>query len=1107
MRARKQSSPTRSARLTCPACGARLRPAHRFCPNCGASVSPATAQPPGSPATPRGTGLQVSPGIDIQEDRRLVSVLFADLSGSTPLGERLDPEDLRRILEAFFAALVRPIQRYEGTVEKYMGDAVMAVFGAPVSHEDDAERTVRAALEMQHALTLMNDWLEREHGLRLALRVGISSGEVVGGLLASDVQSAYTVVGDTVNTAQRLESIATPGEIVVGPTTYRLAARAFEFEPLGPKALKGKAQTVEAYRVVGSKDEAVAQGSTPLIGRSAELALLRQALAGAVLGQGQALTVRGEAGVGKSRLIAEFTTGLGTGVDRWMARGRSYDRQTSYAVLASLLRSAFGIRQADEEPVARAGIEGRMHELGLDLDHVTVRLLLDVLGYASAGFDPQASRRVLNEVVRNLVRLQAASGPLLIVAEDLHWIDSASQLVLADLVADLASLPCLFVGTGRSEWEPPWSSVRVELTTLDEAESRRLVVQFLGGEVDPSLLETMLLKSGGNAFFIEQLAYALRESGAIAREGGVWVGRQSLALIVPDSVHEVLGARIDGLQAGPARVVRAAAVVGRTFWYRVLERIDPSPSLAGDLDHLIDQGFVEQRGIDPEVTHAFRHALIQEVAYLKQLLSQRGRLHVRVADAIADLFAQRADEYVDIIAYHYARGDDDAKASAALLRAGQRARRLYAIDEALAYFRSALERSAQDSAAVVGAWEGIADVEGFAGNYGEAAAGYRQALAALDPTDDRGRSRLLRKLGVVHQITGDTAEALRTLTEARDVLSTGADREQALVLLELGQVHWQQGSYEQSREALLAAEQRAERAGADDARADAYKHLGTVASLSGDTAMAIDYYRRSLQLYEARGDVSGQANALNNIGIVHRKEGRYPDALQAHARALAIRERIGDPLGIGTSRNNLAQIELARGALDKAQADFSAALKRWSSIGYAAGVALARTGLGITAVRRGDAQTGRRDLQRAIEEWGQLGSRTYQSETERYLAEAWLSSDAAAGLTWAQRAVATARAVQALDQEGIALQVLGTVHAGRGETADALGALERSREILRGTGERQELARTLAALARAYRALPPGDARRSEAEQLVAEAAAIFRELGAELDLLRLAAG
>ena len=1043
----------------------------------------------------------------MHEDRRLVSVLFADLSGSTPLGERLDPEDLRRILGAFFAALVRPIQRYEGTVEKYMGDAVMAVFGAPVSHEDDAERTVRAALEMQGALTLLNDWLEREHGLRLALRVGISSGEVVSGLLANDVQSAYTVVGDTVNTAQRLESIAAPGAIVVGPTTYRLAARAFEFEPLGPTALKGKAQAVKAYRVIRSKDDAVADGSTPLIGRSAELALLRQALAGSVLGQGRALTVAGEAGVGKSRLIAEFLMGLGRGVDRWMARGRSYDRQTAYAVLASLLRSAFGIRQADLEPVARAGIEGRMHELGLDLDHATVRLLLDVLGYASAGFDPQASRRVLTEVVRNLVLRQVARGPLLIVAEDLHWIDSASQLVLADLIAELASLPCLFIATGRSEWQPPWSSTRVELLTLDETESRRMLAQRLGGEVDPSLLETMLLKSGGNAFFIEQLADALRESGAIARDGGVWVGRQSLALVVPDSVQELLGARIDGLGSGPARVVRAAAVVGRTFWYRVLERIDPSPSLAVDLDQLIDQGFVERRGIDPEVTHAFRHALIQEVAYLKQLLSQRRRLHVRVADAIADLFKQRADEYVDIIAYHYARGDDDAKASAALLRAGQRARRLYAIDEALAYFRSALEHSTADPAASADAWEGIADVEGFAGNYAEAAAGYRHALAAHDPADDRGRSRLLRKLGVVHQITGDTPEALRTLTEAREVLSAGADREQALVLLELGQVYWQQGSYEQSRETLLTAAQRAERAGADDARADAYKHLGTVASLGGDTGMAIDYYERSLQLYEARADVSGQANVLNNIGIVRRKEGRYTEALQAHAKALAIRERIGDPLGIGTSRNNLAQIELARGALDEAEADFTAALKRWSAIGYAAGIALARTGLGITAVRRGDAQTGRRDLQRAIEEWGQLASRTYQSETERYLAEAYLSSDATAALTWAKRAVATAQAVQALDQEGIALQVLGTVHATRGEIPDSLAALERSREILRATSERQELARTLAGLARALRALPPDDARRSEADQLVSEAAGIFRELGAELDLGRLPAG
>jgi class 3 adenylate cyclase/tetratricopeptide (TPR) repeat protein len=1040
----------------------------------------------------------------VREDRRLVSVLFADLSGSTPLGERLDPEDLRRILGAFFAALVRPIHRYEGTVEKYMGDAVMAVFGAPVSHEDDAERTVRAALEMQRAMSLLNDWLEREHGLRLALRVGISSGEVVSGLLASDVQSAYTVVGDTVNTAQRLESIATPGDIVVGPATYRLAGRAFEFAPMGAMTLKGKAQSVEAYRVVRSKDEAVALGSTPLVGRSVELALLRQALAGAVLGQGRALTVSGEAGVGKSRLIAEFMTSLGVGIDRWMARGRSYDRQTSYAVLASLLRSAFGIRQADEEAVARSGIEDRMRELGLDLDPVTVRLLLDVLGYASAGFDPQASRRVIVEVLRNLVRGQLARGPLLIVAEDLHWIDSASQAVFAGVVAELATMPCLFVATARPDWQPPWPSVQVEVTTLDETESREMVARYLGGVVDPSLLETMLLKSGGNAFYIEQLASALRESGAIAQDEGVWVGRRSLALIVPDTVQEVLGARIDGLGTGPAQVVRAAAVIGRTFWYRVLERIVPTPTVAADLDHLVDQGFVEHRGIDPEVTHAFRHALIQEVAYLKQLLSQRRRLHVLAADTIRELFAERADEYVDIIAYHYARGDDDAKASAALLRAGERARRLYAIDEALSYFQAALEHSGQDRAATVAAREGIADVRGFAGNYGEAASGYRQAIASLEPADDRARSRLLRKLGVVQQITGDTPQALHTLIEARDVLPAAADREQALVLLELGQVYWQQGSYDASRATLLEAAQRAERTGADDARADAYKHLGTVASLSGDTATAIDYYGRSLQLYEARGDVSGQANVLNNIGVVHRKEGRYPQALQAHAKALAIRERIGDPMGIGTSRNNLAQIELARGALEEAEADFSAALSRWSAIGYAAGIALARTGLGITAVRRGDSPRGRRELARAIEEWGQLGSRTYQSETERYLAEAFLPTDVAAALEWAQRSIATARALQAADLEGIALQVLGTVHASRGETADSLTALERSREILRGTSERHEFGRTLASLARGYLALPPDDSRRTDAQPLLAEAEAIFRELGAELDLRRL---
>src|SRR2546426_6116253 len=237
----------------CPACGAPLRPTHRFCPSCGAPVGP--------PSTPGelhlgagGPALQVSPDIDLQEDRRLVSVLFADLSGSTPLGERLDPEDLRRILGAFFAALVRPIHRYEGTVEKYIGDAVMAVFGAPISHEDDAERAVRAAVEMQSALALLNDWLEREHGRRLALRIGISRGEVVSGLLAGEVQSAYTVGGGTVNTAQRLEAVATPGEMGGGPPTFRLGGGALGVEPWGSLTLKGKAQTVEAYRLGGSED-------------------------------------------------------------------------------------------------------------------------------------------------------------------------------------------------------------------------------------------------------------------------------------------------------------------------------------------------------------------------------------------------------------------------------------------------------------------------------------------------------------------------------------------------------------------------------------------------------------------------------------------------------------------------------------------------------------------------------------------------------------------------------------------------------------------------------------------------------------------------------------
>ncbi|HEU5317184.1 MAG TPA: adenylate/guanylate cyclase domain-containing protein, partial [Chloroflexota bacterium] len=655
---------------------------------------------PAAPVAQGGPSLQVG-GLeaDLSETRRLVTVLFADLSGSTALAERLDPEDLRRILGSFFAALAQQIQRYEGTVDKYIGDAVMAVFGAPVAHEDDAARAISAALGMQAAITRLNDDLERAHGVRLRLRVGINTGEVVAGLLAGDVQSAYTVVGDTVNTAQRIESAAPAGEVLVDETTYRLARRAFELESVAPLTLKGKAQPVPAYRVVRRQEtEGRAEGEPelePLVGRDEELAQLVQALEDAAGGVGRLVLVVGEAGMGKTRLVRELRRRAPADVSQLAVRGASYETQTPYALIAHVLRGAFGVREGGGEAEARALVERALDGIGGAYDASHATLLLDVLGYGERSvFDPETRRRQLVGVLRRLLVRQCERGPLLLVLEDLHWMDAASAAVLAELAREIPRQRCLLLGTTRPRWTPPpWTAQRLELTPLGGAEARALVEEAFGGPVDGGLERTIIERTGGNPFFILEVARNLRESGVLEERNGRLTAPPGEMPRVPETVQELLEARLDRLALGPKRVLQPAAVVGRTFWERLLEQLVPQVHLAPELAVLERESFINRQPDASEPTYAFRHALIQEVAYQQLLQSQRRGMHRAVGEAIERLYDERLDEWVDRLAYHYGRSDDDAKALFWLVRAADRARALFANESALALYGEALQRA------------------------------------------------------------------------------------------------------------------------------------------------------------------------------------------------------------------------------------------------------------------------------------------------------------------------------------------------------------------------------------------------------------------------------
>ncbi len=1082
-------------RRRCANCGTSLRARDRFCSSCGTPLDTAVTQV-SSPRT-QSASLQVSGVAEaaLREQRKVVTILFADLSGSTPLGERLDPEDLRGILASYFNELARQIRRYEGTIDKYIGDAVMAVFGAPISHEDDAERAINAALAMRRSIAQLNDDLSRRHGVRLALRIGINTGEVVAGLLAGDVQTAYTVVGDAVNTAQRYEAAAPLGEILVSAMTRRLSVHSFEFEPTAPLTLKGKAEPVVAYRVLRRRYEEIAPEATPFIGRGPEMQVLRDAMAEAVEGRGRLVSIVGEAGVGKSRLVGELRASLASGIDRITVRCASFESNTPYALIADFVRGAFSIHAADDDATASTAIANGFAVLGHPLDDSHLALLLEVLGYGSQStLDPEVKRRVLVTLLRTLLSLAGRRAPFVLTAEDLHWVDGASLHVLTELAAVVPSLPCLLITTARPGWVPPWAAEELMLRALEDVNARDLIEAVFELPVDDELAETILARTAGNPFFVEEVIRELQETDLLLERSGRVSLRPDAPARVPETIQEVVEARLDRLDLPTRRTINNGAVCGRTFWVRVLERLLPEVQTQPQLAVLEREGFVVLRSVAPEVTYGFRQFLIQEVAYETQLLAERRQIHGAVGAAVEALFQNRLEEFVDFLAYHYERSDDRASACRYLLKAGARAQRLFANDEALRSYDTAL-RLAVDEATRAGAREGIGDVRTTIGDLARARDAYREAYDLL--SDAIAQARLERKIGFTFQRAGDYQMALSWLERAQHSVGENVHAEAAAIWIELAHVAWRQGRYD---EAVIAGEKGVAGASAAEAPqllAEGHKHLGTAHVLKGDHTTGIELYRRSLSIYESLNDLQGLMNIHNNIGIVLRRQSRWDEALAEQARAQELARRIGDVWGIGMVLANTAETLRNRRDYDGAIAAAEEALRCWLQVGNTVGVATVHMNLGILHFEHGHLDEARESLHVALAEWEKLDSRLFLPELYRTLAKAELPRDGTAALAWAQRSLAVAREIKARDEEGIALQVLGTVHQALGETELAIERLTESVSILRPAKNRLELARSLSALA--YARVKASDGH-GEAVALAQEAAAIFAELGATAD-------
>ncbi|HEX9124568.1 MAG TPA: adenylate/guanylate cyclase domain-containing protein [Actinomycetota bacterium] len=729
----------------CPSCGSPNPDGARFCASCGASLVPACGQcgaelPPGARFCPScGTPVPDDVPVPTGSERKLVTVLFADVTGSTGLGERLDPERLQELMATYFSAMREEIEAEGGTVEKFIGDAVMAAFGVPAAHEDDPARALRAALRMRRRLTELNHELERRYGVTLQIRTGVNTGEVLAAVSPKPVEPMVT--GDAVNVAARLEQAAEPGSIVVAERTAR-AARGFGYRELGPRELRGKQGAVAAVLLEAQTAEPVERGvpglRAPMVGRDQELALLRTLYGRAVAeGHPNLVTIYGDPGVGKSRLVREFLAWAEAQTPApYVTFGRClpYGEGITYWPLAEILKRHAGVQDSDPT-------EAVLEKIGTACDAVleadpsidagrTCRAIaytagLEFPGSPMAGREPRQIRAEMHAAWRSFFSALSTSAPVIAVIEDIHWADDAMLDLLEDL-ADRVLGPVVLVCPARPELldaRSGWGGGRrnfssVSLEPLTAGDAGRLVGHLLTVNALPAGLRARILeRAEGNPFFLEEIVRHLIDEGRIVRDGDRWRATERVGEVqIPDTVQAVLAARIDLLGAEEKRTLQRAAVVGRTFWPGPVRRL-----LNGDgdrvhdtLERLAERELVLSRmgsAFAGEPEFAFKHILTREVAYESLPRRERAQAHAAVAGWIEGIAAERSREFVELLAYHYLQayqgamedptadpssaGSLRARAFASLLEAAEQAHRRFAIEKALKLAEKA-ERIADD---------------------------------------------------------------------------------------------------------------------------------------------------------------------------------------------------------------------------------------------------------------------------------------------------------------------------------------------------------------------------------------------------------------------------
>ncbi|MBI2963957.1 MAG: AAA family ATPase, partial [Deltaproteobacteria bacterium] len=846
----------------------------------------------------------------LEGERKLVTVLFADCVGFTALASKLDPERLHDVMDGCFERVLEAVHRYEGTVNQFTGDGVMALFGAPIAHEDHAVRAVAAALETQRALAGYAAELRRTRGLEFGLRIGLNTGPVVVGKIGDDLRMDYTAQGETVNLAARLQQAGGPGTVSIGEATWRAAGRYFVTEDRGEISLKGFDRPVRAFVVTGERarrarfDVAVERGLTRLAGRDLEAKFLLDCFERARGGRGQVVSVVGDAGVGKSRLVHELRRNLaGTDCRILGAGGLPHGEAAPFRLIVAFLRAILAIEEGEPEPAQIEKVASRVAELDPGLawtvPYVKLLLALPAPELEAQGLDAAQRKGRTLEAVRGLVVRAADDRPQVLLVEDLQWVDPSSEEALRSVIDALAERRVLVVCTHRTGYVPSWHGrtfyQRLALEPLSMEESARMAETLLPGAEEAALRELVIARAEGNPFFIEELAGYLRERGDEARLAEAAIERG-----VPETITDLLSARIDRLREPLKRTLQRASVLGREFPLRLLEAMaPPGEDVRGHVAELVALELVHEKELFPEPRLAFTQPLIRDVAYRGLLLRARAELHELAGAALERLWGGRVDEVLQDLARHYAQSGNHAKALHYLRRAGDRAASLFAFEEAAALYAEALALA--DAHAALAAERGpvlerLGDVAFARGQIQAALERWSAALGAASGGAATAVADLHRKIGVARWAAGQTERALAELEEGLAALGPNRrDPSAARLYQELGRIHFRLGDNRRATEWASQALALGEALDAADVVSHAYNTLGVARARGGDLEGGASTVQKSLETALAHGLGALACRAYTNLAVMyaaldHRRSAEYC------REGLELARRIGDQL-------------------------------------------------------------------------------------------------------------------------------------------------------------------------------------------------------------------